>query len=543
MVHRGLSDGDQVTAYKRYYDPSYDLAAEETASAVYTVSQADHPDITVDIDPLTGSTTLSSSTGSDVTLSYAVNSPTYTDYTTGDSFTVADGDGLRVQGYNCQEGKTLCGYTSETISITQAGAAVNPSIYFDISGASNDFMGLSWTGEQLRLTSFKVNGVELASGPISCDTVNHTFIGDTCLADLETTLGFGELMDGDTLEYTLYNLGNAHLAGPATTAPITTVGAHTADTLTFGTAETTAVGITQTLSGARVGWSSSIPKTLYGAFQYSTDGTNWTALPTVSTTTSSVADFVAEVPNSAFNGNENPISELQIRFRTCDEEYFSNTYDVSSISSGCKNWETTSYTQAQLTGATPAAPSLAWNNSTQTIDITNAVDEVQYSTDGTNWTSTAFGTITTAGTYYVRHRICGTANDATCATGGMNVYPSAWVSASYTVTQAAQPTVSISVDQNTEKATIDASAGTVTYDIGGGTATAYTVPFTVTAGTTVNAFAVDCTLDLCSTSSTYSLPITRNSDPVLSVSINHTGETTVSYGRQPTRLTTSVWGH
>ena len=99
------------------------------------------------------------------------------------------------------------------------------------------------------------------------------------------------------------------------------------------------------------------------------------------------------------------------------------------------------------------------------------------------------------------------------------------------MTQAAQPTVSISVDQNTEEATITTTAGTVTYNVDGGTATAYTVPFTVTAGTTVNALAVDCSLDLCSTTSTYSLPITRNSDPVLSVSINQdTGETTVSYG-------------
>ena len=88
---------------------------------------------------------------------------TFNDYS--GAFTVVDGNDLRVRGYNCQEGKTLCGYTSETISITQAGAAVNPSIYFDISGASNDYMG-PWTGEQSYvLTSFKVNGVELASGP------------------------------------------------------------------------------------------------------------------------------------------------------------------------------------------------------------------------------------------------------------------------------------------------------------------------------------------------------------------------------------------
>ncbi|MEK9885154.1 MAG: hypothetical protein VW442_10840, partial [Acidimicrobiaceae bacterium] len=156
------------------------------------------------------------------------------------------------------------------------------------------------------------------------------------------------------------------------------------------------------------------------------------------------------------------------------------------------------------------------------------------STDGTNWTDTAFGTITTAGTYYVRHRTCGTANDASCATGGMNAFPSAWVTDTFDVGQATTPTVDITVDQTTEKASITTTAGTITYNIDGGTTTTYGAAFDVTVGTTVNASAEDCSLELCSVG-THSVTITKNDAPTVTINIDQTnGSTTLSAGTATT---------
>ena len=524
----GFSDGDQVTAYKRHYDNSYDLASEETASAVYTVSQADHPAVTVNIDPLTGSTTLSSSTGSDVTFAYAIDNWVFTDYS--GAFTVEADDWLRVRAYNCQPGKTLCGYTYELIVVTQAGTVPAAQLWFDITGGSNDFAAMYLDADpNYILTSFKVNSVEYLSSPMACVAEPSGIDPNTCLTDLDTTLGFGELMPGDELDYTLYHLGDAHLAGAATTSSVT-LGAHSKDSLSLGNGETTADGFLQTLTG---GWQ--VTGTLYGAFQYSTDGSNWTALPVVSTTTSSVADFVAEVPNSALYDNGNPVSDLHIRFRTCYSPYSDgHTFHYLATSDLCKDWQTTSYTQADLTGAAVTAPSLSWDNDNQTIAIANPADDIEYSTDGTNWTSAAFGTITTPGTYHVRHRTCGTANDVSCATGGINAFPSAWVTDSFDVGQATTPTVDITVDQTTEKASITTTAGTITYNIDGGTTTTYGAAFDVTVGTTVNASAEDCSLELCSVG-TDSVTITRNDAPTVTINIDQTnGSTTLSAGTATT---------
>ncbi|NDI01704.1 MAG: hypothetical protein EBY57_07915, partial [Actinobacteria bacterium] len=199
----------------------------------------------------------------------------------------------------------------------------------------------------------------------------------------------------------------------------------------------------------------------------------------------------------------------------------------------CTGWDfTKSYTQADLTAADPAAPSLSWDDANQTIAISNAASDVQYSTDDVTWRTAPFGTITTAGTYHVRHRNCGAVDGVSCDASGQNVFPSGWVSNSYTVTQATQPTVSsITVNQSTSEASITASAGDITYGIDAAASTAYTGSFAVTAGTTVNASAVDCSLNLCSTPGTDTLEVTQNDAPTLSVSINEdTGETTVSAG-------------
>ena len=248
---------------------------------------------------------------------------------------------------------------------------------------------------------------------------------------------------------------------------------------------------------------------------YSVDGgATWVALA------DAAGSVNLQVPNSALYPGDVAVPSLDFRARYC-----ANSSNTARYIYLCTGWDfTKSYTQADLTAANPDAPSLSWDNGNQTIAISNAASDVQYSTDGATWLDEPFGTITTAGTFYVRHRNCGTAADDPCDASGQNVFPSGWVSNSYTVTQATQPTVSITVNQSTSEASITTSAGDITYDIDGGTATSYTDPFAVAVGETVNASAVDCSLNLCSTTGTDTLPITQNAAPTATINIDQSTE-------------------
>ena len=248
---------------------------------------------------------------------------------------------------------------------------------------------------------------------------------------------------------------------------------------------------------------------------YSVDGgATWVALA------DAAGSVNLQVPNSALYPGDVAVPSLDFRARYC-----ANSSNTARYIYLCTGWDfTKSYTQADLTAANPAAPSLSWDNGNQTIAVSDATNHVEYSTDGTAWSTSPFGSIATAGTYYVRHRNCGTAADDPCDASGQNVFPSGWVSNSYTVTQATQPTVSITVNQSTSEASITTSAGDITYDIDGGTATSYTDPFAVAVGETVNASAVDCSLNLCSTTGTDTLPITQNAAPTATINIDQSTE-------------------
>ncbi|MBL6760930.1 MAG: hypothetical protein ISQ15_09715 [Ilumatobacteraceae bacterium] len=238
------------------------------------------------------------------------------------------------------------------------------------------------------------DGTTTWPGPFTCET------DWTCPNAFDNIIG-NTYPAGTTFRYRAenwqYGLKLAHIPSTRNASVYLKASPAPAST-TFGSLTTDSDGASQTVEAVAAHSPDANLSTGTFEFAYSTDGgTSWVGL---GDSTGSTVNANLDVSHDALYPGGVAVPSLDFRVRYCADSQYDAGSKWDFYTFFCSAWDTIGgYTQADLTAADPDAPSLSWDSSNQTIAVSNATNHVEYSTDGTTWSTTPLGTITTAGTY------------------------------------------------------------------------------------------------------------------------------------------------